>query len=213
MRPIILALLALLGLVALPAAAQEAAPAENRPPQRAYLDPFSFGTGQNRWYVTAYAGLLADNKLSSIARLDADLQNDPFVAVGIGREWGALASWLRLEWEANIASRFEPGLTIFDARFMVGVRSTWFPWNRWLPTTFAVLTGPSYLSAQSWEYEERKGKTSRFQNGMALEFTFAAPSWEQWRGVFRIQHRSPVFGFSGTASPSDAVTLGFQYRF
>ena len=177
-----------------------------------YFDPLNFAWADGRWYVTGYAGVMAQNKLSSVVLLDADLQSDILVGVGIGREFAAIGDALRFEWEANVAVHQDPFGTVGDFRFMLGARWTAFPWNAWVPTTFAVMTGPSYLTGKS-AYEIRKGQTERFTNGMAFELTFAPPDREDLRGVLRIHHRSPLFGEAGTASPSDAVTLGLQYRF
>ena len=202
--------------VVMPAFALDVAAQGTPAPQSArlatYFDPLNVTWADGRWYVTGYAGVMAQNKFSSVVRLDADLQNDVLVGVGIGREFAAIGDALRFEWEANVAVHEDPFGTVGDFRFMLGARWTSFPWNAWLPTTFAVMTGPSYLTGKS-AYEIRKGQTERFTNGMAFELTFAPPEREDLRGVLRIHHRSPLFGEAGTASPSDAVTLGLQYRF
>ena len=202
--------------VVMPAFALDVAAQGTPAPQPArlatYFDPLNVTWADGRWYVTGYAGVMAQNKFSSVVRLDADLQNDVLVGVGIGREFAAIGDALRFEWEANVAVHEDPFGTVGDFRFMLGARWTSFPWNAWLSTTFAVMTGPSYLTGKS-AYEIRKGQTERFTNGMAFELTFAPPEREDLRGVLRIHHRSPLFGEAGTASPSDAVTLGLQYRF
>lgn len=202
---------AVMPALAMDAAAQGAA--EPQPVRLAsYFDPLNFDWADGRWYVTGYAGVMAQNKLSSVVRFDADLQSDILVGAGIGREFAAISDELRFEWEANVAVRQDPFGTLGDFRFMLGARWTAFTWNASVPTTFAVMTGPSYLTGKS-AYEIRKGQTERFTNGMAFELTFAPPDREDLRGVLRIHHRSPLFGEAGTASPSDAVTLGLQYRF
>lgn len=208
----------LLGCAAavMPALAMDAAAQRAAAPQPArlatYFDPLNFAWADGRWYVTGYAGVMAQNKLSSVVLFNASLQDDVLVGVGLGREFAAIGDALRFEWEANVAVHQDPFGTVGDFRFMLGARWTAFPWNASLPTTFAVMTGPSYLTGKS-AYEVRKGQTERFTNGMAFELTFAPPDREDLRGVLRIHHRSPLFGEAGTASPSDAVTLGLQYRF
>lgn len=201
--------LMLLGvLLAAPAAAQEG----NAPRLGAYFDPFNFTSGDGRSYITAYAGPLARNKLSRIVRFEPNLASRWLVGFGMGREIGALSESLRIEAEAGLAIQNSEFGAVADMRAMLGARWVSFPWNHYLPTTFAVFTGPSYLSGDS-SLEVRRNRTSRFANGMAFELTFALPDREATRGVVRIHHRSPVFGMTGTASPSDAVTFGIQQRF
>lgn len=88
-----------------------------------------------------------------------------------------------------------------------------FPWNKWIVTTFAFATGPSYTNIIP-PIEADKGITTQWLNQADLEFTFALPS-EPWNQVFfRLEHRSGIFGLiDGAGDGSNFLTLGYRYHF
>jgi hypothetical protein len=198
-----------LALAALPALAEEA-PRVAIP--RTYFDPFGGDFHDGRTRITGYAGVVAQNEFSQIVRFDPNFGSQPIFAVGIGREIARWADLLSIEVEANTALAFEP-TAIADFRLMIGPRLLWFPWNRWLPTTFAMLLGPSYLTGQS-RYETEQGEIGRWSVGVIWEFTFALPEWRNTSVIFRFHHRSNErLTELSDASPSDWLTLGLHYRF
>lgn len=178
-----------------------------------YFDPFSFDWADGRWHAMAGAGFLAKEKLTSIARFRPRLDfEQPIGAIAIGREIAGIGPHLRVEWEAGASLQSEPLREIADFRAMLGVRLTQFPWHRWLPTSFAVFTGPSWLtgpSAQEYKY----GKTQRLTNGMAFELTLGLPEVPDWAFMLRVQHRSPLFELAGTSGPVNWMLFGLRHSF
>ncbi|MCX7354780.1 MAG: hypothetical protein NTY59_08130 [Alphaproteobacteria bacterium] len=88
-----------------------------------------------------------------------------------------------------------------------------FLWNKWIVTTFAFATGPSYTNIIP-PIEANKGITTQWLNQADLEFTFALPS-QPWNQVFfRMEHRSGIFGLiDGAGDGSNFLTLGYRYHF
>lgn len=178
-----------------------------------YFNPFDFQWGDGRSWINGYAGVVADAELSSLL-FTGDFRTGDVGLVGIsfGREFGSLGNSLRFEWELGGSFHFG-NETFATAHAYLVARWIWFPWNKWLMTTFAMGTGPSLASKKS-KYESEKGEASYYKNGMMMEFTFNLPEEPDWLLQLRIQHRSSIFGvISKAGTPSDYLTIGFKHRF
>lgn len=100
----------------------------------------------------------------------------------------------------------------FDPYF--DVRWANFPWDAWLPTSFAIGEGVSYDTSVPWI--ERKGNpdTKRLLNFLMLEATFALPNNPRLQFVARIHHRSGAYGlYHAGNTGSNVVGLGVRYVF
>lgn len=179
-----------------------------------YFRPFEVDGADGRWRTSAYAGMLVRNDVSDILlRGNPGVDRFGLIGIGVGREIGAtLGGALRMEWEAGLAMRTER-IPLADVRLMLGGRWMAFPWNRHVRTTAAFLIGPSWLSGTS-RYEDESGRARPWSLGFAMEVTLAPPSWEQVSFLFRLQHRSFVWGLLGKgATPSDALGTGLRLNF
>lgn len=204
--------------VALPLAAQATPVAENpkswMADQPDYFRPFDMNWADGRWWVSGYFGPVARNELSQIVfHLNPHLQQQYVALATLGREFGSIGNVVRLEWDTGIGFHFGTRETFVDVHALVGARWIAFPWNAYLPTTFAVLTGPSLASKKS-HYEIENGHASYYKNGLMLELTLAPPDEPDWMFALRIHHRSSIFGLIPDAgTPSDYVTIGLKHRF
>jgi hypothetical protein len=177
-----------------------------------YFKPFGFDWGDGKWFVSFYAGVAARSNLSSLLfRYDANYTRQYVVLGTLGREIGSLGNALRLEWETGLGVHFGHQ-TFVDAHLYFVARWIWFPWNRFLPTTIAIGTGPSFASARP-DLENEKGLAGHYKNGLMLELTLAPPDSPDWMFAARIHHRSSLFGLLHNGSPSDYVTIGLKHRF
>jgi hypothetical protein len=136
-----------------------------------------------------------------------------FAALAVSRKFYSLSRHIDLELEGqaikHIAGQYhEEFNALFVARWLT------FPWNRSLPTTFAVGNGLSYATQTAkWE-KELHGRASQFLNCMIYELAFAFPHAPRWSVVWRVHHRSGIFGlFSDIEGASNAMGLGLKYRF
>jgi hypothetical protein len=205
------------GTVASPAAGQVAAvPAgasitwmSDKPD---YFRPFDFDWSDKRWFVSGYLGVAAADNLSTLLfRGRANYQHQYVALFTLGREIGSLANLMRFEWETGLGVHFGDQ-SFVDAHLYFVARWIAFPWNRWLPTTIAVGTGPSLASARP-DLENENGKAGYYKNGLMLEVTVAPPDSPDWMVAARIHHRSSLFGLLNAGSPSDYVTIGIKHRF
>jgi hypothetical protein len=88
----------------------------------------------------------------------------------------------------------------------------YFPWNKWVNTSFAVGDGISYYTEVSEVEEEDDDDAQRTLNYLLFELTLGLPKYPRVDLVFRIHHRSSVFGLAG-AGGSNFVTGGFKFAF
>lgn len=96
-----------------------------------------------------------------------------------------------------------------------------FPWNRYLVTSFAFGDGLSYATKEPPIEMDQHNKnhgieneTSQLLNYMLFELAFALPQYQKFNVIFRIHHRSGIFGlFNGVSGGSNFVGAGMKYNF
>jgi hypothetical protein len=177
-----------------------------------YFTPFGFAWNDGKWFVSGYLGVGARANLSTILlRGRADYTSQYLLLGTLGREIGSLGNLVRFEWETGLGLHFG-NQEFIDAHLYFVARWIAFPWNRWIPTTIAIGTGPSLASAKP-DLENEKGLANYYKNGLMLELTLAPPESPDWMIAARMHHRSSVFGLLHNGSPSDYVTVGIKHRF
>jgi hypothetical protein len=128
---------------------------------------------------------------------------------------GHIGENLTVETEAGASFRFGDE-SLGEAWAALYFRYDDLPWNDTVYTTIAVNTGVSLLTEIS-EFEEGrddKGKSSVFLHYLGPEITFADPENKNLELVFRLHHRSGVFGlFDGVESGSTFISAGIRMRF
>lgn len=125
--------------------------------------------------------------------------------------------WATVEVNMNVTHEQERGGAIVELNPFINLRWRWFPWNRWVATTFAFGEGVSYASRRPW-VEQRTPETSRngqrFLNYLVFELTLAPPSHPEWQVLFRIHHRSGAFGvYCPGRVGSNAIGAGLRFNF
>jgi hypothetical protein len=98
------------------------------------------------------------------------------------------------------------------------VRFTAFPWNNYIYTTLGLSTGLNYATGIS-QFEKDHSKLdppagTHIQHYFAPELTFALPDHKERQLVFRLHHRSGMYGLiSGAMSGSTYMTAGVRLWF
>lgn len=96
------------------------------------------------------------------------------------------------------------------------LRYKYFPWNKFARTTVAVNTGLNY-SFKKTAFEAAEGRadgTRRLLHYLAPEITFSLPKYQDWELVFRLHHRSGIYGLLGCSScGTNFVTVGLRKHF
>lgn len=185
----------------------------------AYLMPFSPNeTGAQTsappsgYAVTIFGGAMANGSWEDIVSLqrvryrDADL-----IGLGVSKRF---ASWRRVidfELEGQVDRHFG-GERNWEFNLPVIARWKAFPWNGFLPTSFAWGVGPSYATQKPTQELAQAGTTRRFLIYWVAELEMGLPH-EPWTVVARLHHRSTAFGLFGRSGGSNWTLLGIRRRF
>ncbi len=154
---------------------------------------------------------------------DASLPEDILVGHPVTYEdsWLVATTWSEpmgsagpfdVEWEAGLAQH----LGDQDHQEVTGLVLLRYelPWGDTLPTTLAIGDGLSFatelppLEAASHTNDGAR----QLLNHLVLELTVAPPRTTGWQLLFRIHHRSGVFGlFDGVHGGSNVIALGVRW--
>lgn len=174
--------------------------------------------------VTVYGGVAAVTDFTTIITQPwrVDWVKVRFIGASYSRRIGTLrdvfGSWgesFAIEAEAGAGLRFgsESLGEFWGAAYL---RFDAFPWNDIVYTTIAGSLGLNQLTRSS-PYERRRnsgGNNSNLLHYFAPEITIADPDNKDLEAVFRLHHRSGVFGlFNGVSTGSNILTIGVRKRF
>jgi hypothetical protein len=164
------------------------------------------------WFVSAYYGIYTTKTfLRTLLIFPLETEDLYFLGLGVGREVYRWEKHFSLELEGQLAHHFGEHQNVsqnfeeFVAALNLRYRN--LPWDKYLPTTFAVGDGLSYTT------EKLSGEESRnLLNYLMFEVTASLPQYRAISLVYRVHHRSGIFGALGTGG-SNYYTLGLRYSF
>ena len=165
-----------------------------------------------KWFVTAYGGAHAQDDIGDVFTFQPKFEDNAYIAVlALAREVWHYKNYLSFELEGQVGKHFNKDTHWEFVGVLIG-RWHYFPWNKWINTSFAVGDGISYYTDVSEVEEEDDDDAQRTLNYLLFELTLGLPEYQRWDLVFRIHHRSSVFGLVG-AGGSNFVTGGFKFAF
>ena len=109
------------------------------------------------------------------------------------RELWHYKKYLSFELEGQVAKHFNKDTQWEFVGVLIG-RWHYFPWNKYVDTSFAVGDGMSYYTEVSEVEKEDDEDAQRALNYLLFEVALGLPEYPKWDLVFRIHHRSSVFG-------------------
>jgi hypothetical protein len=122
-----------------------------------------------------------------------------------------------LDFALNFTFQDDPVGNIFQVNPFF--RFVWkhFPWDKYIVTTIALGEGISYSSkipARELRDKTKAANARRFLNYLMFEVTFALPQYPRLEVIYRIHHRSGVFGlYTRGIVGSTAIGIAVRYRF
>lgn len=129
------------------------------------------------------------------------------VGAAVSRRLLTLWHALNIEPEAGLARRFG-SMHTDEAWLALYFRWTRFPWNRYLYTTIAISTGPSFavdLPIGS--------HSAHLLNYFSPELTFALPTQPRYALLVQYHHRSHMWIGSVRDPGWQYLTIGLRYHF
>jgi hypothetical protein len=162
--------------------------------------------------LTAYAGASAQDHLYDVITFQPKFEDNAYVGgLALARELWHYKKYLSFEVEGQVAKHFNYNTHWEFVGLIIG-RWHYFPWNKYVETSFAVGDGLSYYTKVSNVEKGEDDDAQRSLNYLLFELTLGLPEYPKWDLVFRIHHRSSVFGLYGAAG-SNYVCAGLKYGF
>lgn len=178
-----------------------------------------------RWGMFVYHSLMTDNNIGpvltvqnihfehgSLNSIDLSYQLPP--ENPLRRFFQPLVS--TVEVAGNISQRHDPNGLIYEFDPYLNFRWKSFPWDKFVTTTFAIGDGLSYATSIPLreEHDSSNNNAKRLLNFLALEASFAAPSYPDLQFVIRVNHRCGAWGLFGAGNlSSNTIGVGIRYLF
>ena len=175
------------------------------------------GEGRPPWALSLSVGVSSPDDFTSIftAPWNTSFEETGIIAVAGSRQLVELDENTWIDVELGLARRVG-GSDHWEISGLAFLRWDGVPWKEWLYTSFGVGVGPSFATGV-WETERRKsgnGEGSRTLNMLVPEIALALPDHPTKQLVFKLHHRSGIFGLiNGVSGGSTFVTVGGRVRF
>ena len=175
-------------------------------------DPEASDADRYKWFLTAYAGAHAQDDFQDVVTFQPKFEDNAYVGVvALAREFWHYKKYLSFELEGQVAKHFNTDTQWEFVGVLIG-RWNYFPWDQYVDTSLAVGDGISYYTDVSEVEKEDDEDAQRALNYLLVEVALGLPEYPRWDLVFRIHHRSSVFGLVGAAG-SNFVCAGIKFGF
>ncbi len=144
---------------------------------------------------------------------EIDDEDSYLLAVTLAKRLGGFRQLLSYEVEGQVVRHFKlQDHWEFNALGVLRWES--FFWDDWLDTSVAFGMGPSFATEKPKVELQNDGETAQFLLYWMLELAIAPiPSRPDLELLTRIHHRSNVYGLLADNGGSNALAVGFRYRF
>lgn len=164
--------------------------------------------------LSIYGGVMTDNSIDDFSDRfwGLDFEDSYLVALALARRFGTYKELVSFEVEGQVVKHFQEQ-DHWEFNALITARWEVFPWDRYLDTSFALGTGPSYATGIPEIEVERSGASEHVQVYMLVEFEFVLPSLPNAAFITRIHHRSNAFGLVADEGTSNVLALGLKFKF
>ncbi len=178
------------------------------------------------WNVSAFYGRMTDTILNRVLRFkDIQLGQAKLYSLE-GAYQLAPDNLLRRFLQPALSTIFvgvngtyedDPNGAIYELNPFLMLRWQHFPLDKYIVTTFGFGDGVSFASgipARETRDIQKAENARKFLNLLLFEVTAALPSHPDWQIIYRIHHRSGVFGlYSPGITGSTAIQVGIRHQF
>ena len=178
-------------------------------------------TPEYKWAVTVYGGQFINNNLLDFGSYftHPEWRNVDLFSLAISRELYNFRKYASLEIEGEIGKyishRSGPFWASEPVEFdgALDLRWCYFPWNKYVRTSFAIGNGLSYVTERLVFEEYTPGGSRRLLDYVMCELSVGIPRFPNWDIVARLHHRSGIFGlFPGdNKEGSNFICFGIRY--
>lgn len=178
------------------------------------------------WNALLAYGRLSDERLNRIVRGDTgNFTEEDLYTIDVAYTLKHDNAFMRfmdpvvtnISVAVNLTYQDDPAGNIIEISPYLMFRWSNFPWSKYVRTTFAYGGGLSWASQipQS-EYDPGipDGSYHNILHYIAIEATLALPKYDEWQLVYRLHHRSGIFGLMGADNDgTTAMEVGVRYFF
>jgi hypothetical protein len=180
-----------------------------------------FGPCDGKCATAVYLGTYVEDSMSDLSTSGQPPtswdygEGDHFVGTALSREVAEFWRHWTVEPEVGVGQRFgrQSATELWGAFYF---RYHGFPWDHVVLTTAALSTGINWASEVT-EVEQdraRDDEGSQLMHYFSPEITFALPSNPNTELLFRVHHRSGVFGLVSDAwGGAQYASVGLRFRF
>ena len=167
-----------------------------------------------KWGLSVYGGLLFQDSLDEITKGTPRIREHSYILVtALTRELWRFRDWFGFELEGQVVRHFDE-MNHWEFNGLLVARWHWFPWDKYLDTSFAIGDGISYATEVPKVEKREDSDAGKHQNYLMFELTFGLPQYSKWDVLFRIHHRSSMQGRIGARDAgSNFFCTGIRYNF
>ena len=167
-----------------------------------------------KWGLSVYGGLLFQDSLDEITKGQPRIREHSYIlAVALAREIWRFRDLFGFELEGQTVRHFDE-MNHWEFNGLLVARWRWFPWDKYLDTSFAIGDGISYATEVPKVEKREDSDAGKYLNYLMFELTFGLPQYSKWDVLFRIHHRSSVQGRIGARDAgSNFFCTGIRYNF
>jgi hypothetical protein len=172
------------------------------------------------WSITLFNGIYTDRTVGkALFNVPGDLEKNYMHSLALSRHLARFwKDYFALEAEGMVAHHhgrhLEGSQSYQEYVAALVLKYDRLPWRKYLHTAIAVAEGLSWTSELPEREVQIRGNSQRLLNYLAFELELALPRYPQYNLVYRLHHRSGVFGlFGNVKGASDFYMLGLRYRF
>lgn len=141
-----------------------------------------------------------------------ELLSDSLLALSLNHSFWSDQRLLSLEAEAGFARHFETH-AVYESTGAIVLRWLNPPWSKSVGGSVAFGNGLSYASRVPESEITRLPLNSKLLYYLLFDLSVSLPRQESWELLFRVHHRSGIFGlFGGVSGGSDFLCLGLRLR-
>jgi hypothetical protein len=173
---------------------------------------------EHKWATTLFNGVFTARTFGKTTfNIPGHLESNYLHGLAVSRELWKTEKHFSWELEGMIAKhhgKHKTGYQNYEEYVLaILLRYNTFPWDNFIDTSFAIGEGLS-LTSTTPERESQRDNSQRLLNYLAIELSFTLPKYPKASIVYRIHHRSGVFGlFGGVKGASDFYLLGLRHNF
>jgi hypothetical protein len=162
--------------------------------------------------VSIFGGWMTDNNWEEvITPWNLEFRDTTLVGIAGSRRLWRYDNDISFEIEGQIVHHFGDQ-DHWEFNLPIIVRWETFPWNDAIDTSAAFGFGPSYASEIPKEEIAKDGDSQQWLVYWMFELAMGLPETD-WRGIFRLHHRSGAFGIVAGEGGSNVLAVGLRRQF